>query len=457
MAPRLDAPRHDADAPGAEDPPSAAPVPPTEPFTELSARRLGPLRRFLHHHPAVLDWVIVLWFAGPSTGVLLWDPSGLSSGERVTAAVLIVIASAVLLRRRHAPVLVLGGIVTLLAASLAATGDTSGLEIASVFALYAVAAYRRPTTAWLGLLALNVAHALSFYVWYDPVESIIVSGGGNGDVTVTELTTMQAFWISTATELVLSLFVLAIGTSARNRRHHVASLVERTSQLALERDQREQIALTAERNRIAREMHDVVAHSLSVMVALSDGAAAALARNPDTARHALEELSATGRSALTDTRRVLGVLREDHAPPALGPDGKVALSPQPAAPDLADLVARFQAAGLPVQLTESGPPLPADAGLQLAVYRIVQEALTNVLRHAPGSPRIEATLVRGDGQVDIEVYNEAGASAHGSPGGRGVIGMRERAAVYDGHVEAGPARAGWRVRAVLRWNEEDEA
>src|SRR5690606_35161905 len=205
VAPRFDASPRGAGAAGG---PGSSVPPPTEPFTELSARRLGPLRRFLHRHPAVLDWVIVLWFPVPSTAVLLWDPTSLSDAERVAVAVLVVLTSAALLRRRHTPVLVLAAVIVLLWASLAITGDTSGLEIASVFALYAVAAYRNPTTAWLNLLAVNAGYAVAFYAWYEPVEAIVVSGGRDGETTVTELTTMQTFWVSAATELVLSLFVL---------------------------------------------------------------------------------------------------------------------------------------------------------------------------------------------------------------------------------------------------------
>lgn len=446
------------DAPHGGRPPVSTPVaaslpPVTEPITALTARRMGPVRRFFHRRPVVMDVVVACWYLLPAVATLLWQPG---VAGRATALVLATLAGAALLRRRHEPVLVLGVIIATLSVALLVLGDTVGIEIASVLALYAVAAYRRATTAWVSLAVLNIVYAATYSAWATSFNQTIIATSETS-TEVVELTATQALVVTTSTQLALSVIALALGAAARGRRLHVAMLVDRTTQLALERDQREQIALVAERNRIAREMHDVVAHSLSVMVALSDGAAAALERRPEQARQALAELSATGRSALADTRRVLGVLREDAGRTVAGPeDDDAPLAPQPTAtPTLGDLIARFQAAGLPVTFEESGPPLPADTGLRLAVFRIVQESLTNVLRHAPESPRIAVTLERWPDRVVIEVDNDDGATVATRPGGRGVVGMRERAAVYDGHVDAGPTAGGWRVRAVLRWTEED--
>ncbi|MEE6281324.1 sensor histidine kinase [Georgenia sunbinii] len=430
------------------DLPSGGLPPLTEPITALSARRLGPVRRFFHRHPAVMDVVVACWYLLPAIATIIWSVAG--QGNPLAAVVLALVAGGALLRRRHEPVLVLGLVTAALLVALLVLGDAVGIEIASVLALYAVAAFRRPAVAWGSLVVVNLLYVAGYAQWATNHGQTVVTTGPDTDAI--ELTATQALLVTGSTQLALSVIALALGAAARGRRLHVASLVERTAQLALERDQREQIALVAERNRIAREMHDVVAHSLSVMVALSDGAAAALDRRPEQAREALAELSAAGRSALADTRRVLGVLREE-------PDGSGAapLSPQPtAAPSLGDLVAQFQAAGLPVTFEESGPPLPHDAGLQLAVYRVVQESLTNALRHAPGAPRIAVTIERWQGRVVIEVDNDDGGPAPVSADGRGLVGMRERAAVYDGHVDAGPTSTGWRVRALLRWTEEDE-
>uniref|UniRef100_UPI002028A9E0 sensor histidine kinase n=1 Tax=Actinotalea sp. C106 TaxID=2908644 RepID=UPI002028A9E0 len=153
----------------------------------------------------------------------------------------------------------------------------------------------------------------------------------------------------------------------------------------------------------------------------------------------------TGRTALADMRRVLGVLHED-APP----------DPQPGSPDLGELVERFRTAGLGVRTAGLTTDLPEDAGFRLAVYRVVQEALTNALRHAPGTRPVELTLQRDEHAVTIEVRDHGPAVPVTEPAategsGRGLIGMRERAGVYGGTVEAGPWLGGWRVRVVLPW------
>ena len=408
-------------------------------------RRTGPLRRVLDRHPVLVDWVVALWYGIPAAVTLLIGPTLGSGGTGWRGAVVATVGFLALLNRRRRPVLALAVVLAALVASQATLRETTGLEIAAVLALYAVAAYRPVRTAWFSLVAVVAVLAGAIALWPTNLLSVNVADGSEVALSVAE-----SFVISVSTILALSTIALMLGTTARGRRLHIAALVERAAQLALERDQREQIALTTERNRIAREMHDVVAHSLSVMITLADGARASLTKQPDQAALALDELAATGRSALADTRRLLGVLRDDDAA-----DGDAPLAPQPLAPDLPDLIARFQAAGVPVSFTESGPALPADAGLQLAVFRIVQEALTNVLRHAPGSPRIDVTVDRRPGYVVVEVDNADGLRPASTPGGRGLVGMRERAAVYDGHVDAGPTPGGWRVRAVLRWAEDE--
>ncbi|WP_324650691.1 sensor histidine kinase [Georgenia sp. H159] len=393
----------------------------------------------------MVDWFVALWYGLPAAATIIWVTPFHTSSQRVLAAGLALVAFLALLQRRRQPVVVLTVVAAGLVTSQAALGDTTGLEIAAVLALYAVAAYRPAPTAWLALAGVTAGHAAAVALW--PYTFVTVAPEHGAEVTLSEL---QSLTISVSVLLALSMVALLLGATARGRRLHIAALEERAAQLALERDQREQVARSAERSRIAREMHDVVAHSLSVMIALADGAGAALERRPEQARVALDELASTGRSALADTRRLLGVLREDDA------EAGAPLSPQPTNPDLSELVSRYQAAGLPVTFTETGPALPDDTGLQLAVFRIVQEALTNVLRHAPGSPRIEVTVDRRPEYVVIEVDNADGASPATQSGGRGLVGMRERAAVYDGHVDAGPTTTGWRVRAVLRWVEEEE-
>ncbi|MEJ5945214.1 histidine kinase [Pseudokineococcus basanitobsidens] len=244
----------------------------------------------------------------------------------------------------------------------------------------------------------------------------------------------------------MALLVLAawsVGQLSRTRVSHEAALAERARLLEAERDQQAVIAASAERARIAREMHDVVAHSLSVVVAQADGGRYAARVDPAAAVTALETIAGTGRQALADMRGLLGVLRHDEG---------ARRTPQPGSGDLGDLVEAVRDGGLDVVLDEQGErrPLPPSPGL--AVYRITQEALTNVLKHAGPRARAQVRLRWLDGVVEVEVLDDGrGAGAPpGPPGGQGLVGMRERAALVGGRVDAGPARGGgWRVRALL--------
>lgn len=346
-------------------------------------------------------------------------------------------------------------------------------------------------------------------------------------------------------------------------RYQVALLRSEASRQALAGQQATLLAAANERSRIAREMHDVVAHSLAVMITMSDGIASTIDRDPKMAKEALNLLAETSRSALADTRRLVGVLREDPAvsglsgeitpaaginasaagsagaggsalgaaspqspvssgaalqglgvsspanaaassadlaantagsgvvapklqvkelpvpefaaPGTIAPahpssaitnlrereveetsqDAGVPLAPAPESKDLAALVERFKEAGMPISYEHLGEPLPNDANLQLTIYRIAQEALTNVLRYAPTTKRITVRLARRVGCAELWVINAAAPgspSMHGS--GKGLIGMRERAAVYSGSVQAGPVDGNWQVYAILRWQED---
>jgi len=240
-----------------------------------------------------------------------------------------------------------------------------------------------------------------------------------------------------------------LGTSVRHRRALLASLEDRAARLELERDQQGLLAAAAERARIAREMHDIVAHNLTVMIALADGAVFASERAPEKATTAMETVSATGRQALTEMRRLLGVLREGEV--------EAELLPQPGVPQIDQLVEQVRAAGLPVTLEVAGDGRSLPAGAQLTVFRLVQEALTNTLKHAGASAAARVRLrYAGDG-IDVEVTDTGQGAQPASPGGQGLEGMRERAAVYAGTVEAGPrSGGGWRVHTHL-WLEQSAA
>jgi signal transduction histidine kinase len=252
-------------------------------------------------------------------------------------------------------------------------------------------------------------------------------------------------WIETT--LLLSGPVLAsflLGVNVRHRRNSLSALTERAEQLERERDQQARIAAADERARIAREMHDVVAHSLSVMVTLSKGAALKQAAEPERASAAMRQVAATGHQALDEMRRLLGVLRTE--------DASESRQPQPGLAQLDGLFGQVRATGLAAALTVTGPPAALPPGAELTVYRIVQEALTNTLKHAASPTRVSVAIDCGPGLVTVDVRDD-GAARPGRPeraAGHGLTGMRERAAVYGGEVSAGPgAGGGWQIRARL--------
>jgi signal transduction histidine kinase len=241
---------------------------------------------------------------------------------------------------------------------------------------------------------------------------------------------------------------LGLGLYSATRRAYLAELHDRADRLERERDQQGALAAAAERARITREMHDVVAHHLTVMVTLSEAAAAATANSPERAAEVMRSVSATGRRALADTRRLLGVLRQRP-----GDDPAAALAPVPDLTQLDALIEEVRSAGLQTTLEVHGQAPDVPAGVQLTVYRLVQEALTNTLKH--GGTRARATVrlryLPGELRVDID-DDGAGATAPAPAGvGGGLIGMQERIHAYGGDVRAGPRqRGGWNVSARLR-------
>ncbi|WP_231335664.1 sensor histidine kinase [Actinomadura graeca] len=234
---------------------------------------------------------------------------------------------------------------------------------------------------------------------------------------------------------ITTLAVWLSGLYVNTRRMYTRSLEERAVRLEAERDAQAQVAAAAERARIAREMHDVIAHSVSVMVVQADGGSYMLDVDPDRARRALEMIGTTGRQALTEMRRMLGVLREG------GQAGTYA--PQPGIDQLTELVEQIRTTGLTVDLAIEGTPLEMPAALQLAVYRIIQEALTNARKH--GGPRVTAQvrLHYGDDAVLVDVSDDGrGAAALSDGQGHGLVGMGERVALFGGWVRTGPRPGG---------------
>jgi len=410
---------------------------------------------------------------------------------------------------------------------------------------------------WLNILEkLGARPAASISIWLVFISSLFAVELLLETSAHTRIVLLVAYIVHAALGVVVCICAWAY-------RYQVALLRSEASRQALAGQQATLLAAANERSRIAREMHDVVAHSLAVMITMSDGIASTIDRDPKMAKEALNLLAETSRSALADTRRLVGVLREDpavsglsgeitpaaginagaagsagaggsalgaaspHSPvssgaalqglgvpsPAnaaassadlaantagsgvVGPklqvkelpvpefaapgtiapthpssaitnlrereveetsqDAGAPLAPAPESKDLAALVERFKEAGMPISYEHLGEPLPNDANLQLTIYRIAQEALTNVLRYAPTTKRITVRLARRVGCAELWVINAAAPgspSMHGS--GKGLIGMRERAAVYSGSVQAGPVDGNWQVYAILRWQED---
>lgn len=224
------------------------------------------------------------------------------------------------------------------------------------------------------------------------------------------------------------------------RDRHVTQLRGETERLARERDEAARRAVEEERARVARELHDIIAHSVSVMRIQAAAAEEVFDDKPERAREALHSIQVTGRQALTDMRRLLVLLRAD--------EGEAPLSPQPAVEDLSTLVEQARRAGLPVTLTVNGDERPLPAVIQLSIYRIVQESLTNALKHA-GPAEAKIGLDYRDREITVEVIDNGRGPTEGS-GGHGLLGMRERVALVGGRLEAGAGPSGgFVIRACL--------
>ncbi|MGH1548559.1 sensor histidine kinase [Leifsonia poae] len=386
------------------------------------------LRRFMLAHPFVVDVALAVIYLLPSViGAIIVSATEPSPRE-IAHLALSVVAGLALLARRYRPGLVFAIATVVLGASVFLGRDVDVLP--TLFALYALAVYRSIRSAWIafGVTAFVTVGTLTAQVLlaraavFTPLETAALPSG----------------------ILVLSFSAVAVlvGSNSGNRRRYLDALIDRARQLARERDQQAVIAAAAERSRIAGELHDIVSHSLTVMITLADGSARQAPTDAERSAETMRLVAETGRGALADMRRLLGVLRDG--------DEAAAREPQPGVGDLSALVETFRAAGLPVRITVSGDA-PDDAGQQLTIFRVVQEGLTNVLRYAPSSTAVRVVLVFGADRVIITVDDDA--TVHGAPdqgSGRGLIGLRERVALYGGTLEAGPRPGGgWRVRAVF--------
>ncbi|GAB2870903.1 sensor histidine kinase [Nocardioides pacificus] len=325
-------------------------------------------------------------------------------------------------RRRHAvPVFLV--IATASAAQVFVTEFALWSQVAFPIAVYSVARWARPVAGWVALGVGMLAAAVASYAWIRPW----------GDLSISAF--MSYFLLISA--IVLTAWTL--GVLGRTRQAYVATLVERGERLEREATQRAELAAADERARIAREMHDVVAHGLSLIVVQADGARYAAGKDPEVAATALETIAAAGREALTEMRQMLGLLRSDA-------EVVSETRPQPGLADLSSLVEDARAGGMRLDATlpetgRAGATALPD-GVALTAYRIVQEALTNVRKHAGPDTRVRLRLAVDDA-LRVEVCDDGRGAASSDDGqGLGLLGMHERVSVHGGTLEAGPRPGG---------------
>lgn len=377
-----------------------------------------------HRHPGGTNLALAVGLAALSGG-RLGHGGGLDWG---TGLLTLALSAPLVLRRRY-PL----GVFAALAAAAAVQWQIAGpmlADAALLIALITVALHRPRRMALLASGVLEVGVVLASVRWY-----------------------LAGSWIRSLVFLTAMVAATVLGgVNLRARRAHLAAAADRAERSERDREQQARMAAAAERNRIAREMHDVLAHSLAVIVSLADGAAAKLHREPDRAATAIGQIAELGRQSLHDTRHLLDVLRSDE-PRELGSQAR----PQSTLDDLDDLVARMRATGLHATLTRAGTPVRLPAGVGLTAYRITQEALTNTIKHAADAHVVRVELRYEPAQLSIGISDDGHpATAHAAPGaparsaGHGLAGMRERAAVYHGTIQAGPhPTGGWHVHALL--------
>ncbi|MFI2318643.1 MULTISPECIES: sensor histidine kinase [Streptomyces] len=388
---------------------------------------------FIRRHPTGVDvfWaVFLLGLSGVSMVSGMYD----AGREEIVAVPVVLGLSTVVALRRRAPekmllLAILVGVVQLVFDVRPGIGDFALLVIT-----YTVATVGERWASRLALVCSLSAAALSQLRWE-------AEPGGSWPqvVFVTIIMTVP--------------FVLAwvLGDSLRTRRAYFDQLEERAARLEREREAQSKVAVAAERARIARELHDVVAHNVSVMVVQADGAAYVMDAAPDQAKQALETISSTGRQALAEMRRLLGVLRTGDAPES----GEYV--PQPDVEQIEDLVAQVRQTGLTVDFKVEGTPRPLPSGVELTAYRVVQEALTNTRKHGGPDAGASVRLVYFDDGLGLLIEDDGRGAAHelyedgGADGaGHGMIGMRERVGMVGGTLDAGPRPGGgFRISALL--------
>nr|WP_281366493.1 histidine kinase [Nocardioides thalensis] len=360
------------------------------------------------------------WFDVALVAVLALPALAFLVNESVDVGVFILLETLPLLWRRRRPALVFAAIAMASLAQVAVLDLPTSGQAAFPIALYSVARYGRPAATAAAVVVGFAAAGVASWDWLKEYDE-------------TSRAAYVSYFLSMVTVVVAA---WALGALGRTREAYVAALIERGERIARDAEQRVELAAQEERARIAREMHDVVAHGLTTIVVQADGARYAAATSPETAGRALATISETGRQSLTEMRSLLGLLRSDDTGTA----------PVPTLSDLPRLVAGEE--GVSADLPGADVQVPPGVGL--AAYRIVQEALTNVRKHAGPEARARVAVRVAADAVDVTVTDDGrGATAPDDGRGHGIAGMRERAAVHGGTFRAGP-RAGGGFEVVAR-------
>ena len=385
-------------------------------------------RALLHRYGDAL--LAALLAVGVTVELLRWSGDDLagSLGAGLLATLPLVV------RRRNPLVsylLVMLGLQVLVHLEPGFDNDSMAFVVAFFVSLYSLGRHASGTEAWLGVVGVIVA-----------MVSFIDGDGGFGQADPGDIAFVLVFvgapW--------------AAGLTLRLKRERETTLGAENERLRREQEVRAQRAVAEERSRIARELHDVVSHAISVTVLQARGARRTLDTDPEAARRALDAIEQTNTAALSDMRRLLAVLRDTEPE---GVDGREDRAPQPSLEYLPQLVGQVRESGLPVELTVLGTPHSVPPGVDLSAYRIVQEALTNVLKHSKQSAA-RVLLEFGDDALGVTVSNDGSTVVNGhEDAGQGLIGIRERVAVVGGDVTVGPIDSGgFEVRARLPYSTE---
>lgn len=402
------------------------------PLARRAVRRVRRMRRAVRRRPLLLDSVLALALltAGLIAPGRTWYDKAAVQAPTALVVLTVLGQSVPLVWRRRAPLAVLALVLAACVVQWACWGESQRSVVGLLVAIYSLARYERLNRLFWPAPFLLAGLSVSAY-----------------RVKPFEQQPLYSLFFLCATSVAAATLALVV----RARQAQLGALADRAHRLEVEREQRVQLATLAERSRVSREMHDIIGHNLAVIIGLADGASYAAANDPARGAEVLPVIAGTARQALSELRRTLSALSAS----ALQPPAADELAPQPGLADLAALLERIQAAGPRISHRTAGDLDALPPGVQLTVYRIVQEALTNSLKHAGPATGVQVVLRVGDQQVDVRVQDTGGPDgapvrSGGDQHGRGLVGIHERAALAGGTARTGPTGdGGWLVHAVL--------